>query len=194
MFLSCEFPVLKIFGFGDGSFDINGEAGDLLYASYLGMARAGLTSLEMWDPKSRKWGQPHSQARFSILQCFLQAGDDFCKLEYHGDDLEDAVIKLDRSKIPTVGRKAVGEYLQKLHIYKSTADVEAGTKFFGDMTDVDPEFWGKKVRDVVLTNKQPRKVFVQANTFLDEATGKVTLKHYEATPQGMIQSWAERQV
>ncbi|KAI0508389.1 peptidase family M49 [Xylaria bambusicola] len=196
MFLSCEFPVLKIFGFGDGSSNINGEAGDVLYASYLRtyMARAGLLALEMFDPKSRKWGQPHSQARFSILQCFLQAGDDFCKLEYQGDSLKDAVIKLDRSKITTVGRKAVGEYLQKLHIYKSTADVEAGTRFFTKMTDVDPEFWGKKVRDEVLANKQPRKVFVQANTFLDEATGKVALKHYDATPQGMIQSWAERQV
>lgn len=194
MFLGCEFPVLKIFGFGDGSFDINGEAGDVLYASYLSMARAGLTALEMWDPKSRKWGQAHSQARFSILQCFLQAGDDFCKLAYEGDDLKGAVIKLDRSKIPTVGRKAVGEYLQKLHIYKSTADVDAGTKFFGDMTNVDPEFWGKKVRDEVLANKQPRKVFVQANTFLDETTGKVTLKHYPPTPAGMVQSWAERQV
>ncbi len=66
--LSCEFPVLKIFGFGDGSVDINGEAGDILYASYLSMARAGLVSLEMWDPKSQKWGQPHSQARFAILK------------------------------------------------------------------------------------------------------------------------------
>ncbi|KAK5634443.1 hypothetical protein RRF57_010157 [Xylaria bambusicola] len=184
MFLSCEFPVLKIFGFGDGSSDINSEAGDVLYALYL----------KLFEPKSKKWGQPHSQARFSILQCFLQAGDDFCKLEYQGDSLKDAVIKIDRSKIPTVGRKAVGEYLQKLHIYKVTADVEAGTRFFAKMTDVDPEFWGGKVRDEVLANKQPRKVFVQANTFLDEATGKVTLKHYEATPQGMIQSWAERQV
>ena len=68
MYLSCEFPVLKIFGFGDGSTDLDGEAGDVLYASYLSMARAGLVSLEMWDPKSRKWGQAHSQARFSILQ------------------------------------------------------------------------------------------------------------------------------
>ncbi|RYP74567.1 hypothetical protein DL771_002833 [Monosporascus sp. 5C6A] len=195
MYLSCEFPVLKIFGFGDGSVDIDGEAGDVLYASYLSMARAGLASLEMWDPKSRKWGQPHSQARFSILQCFLQAGDDFCKLQYSSeDDLSDLMINLDRSKILTTGRKAVGDYLQKLHIYKSTADVEAGSKFFGDMTDVDAEFWGTKLRDEVLRNKQPRKVFVQANTFLDEATGKVTLKHYDATPEGMIQSWAERRV
>ncbi|KAI1345137.1 peptidase family M49 [Xylariaceae sp. FL0016] len=194
MYLSCEFPVLKIFGFGDGSIDMDGEAGDVLYASYLSMARAGLVSLEMWDPKSRKWGQAHSQARFSILRCFLDAGDDFCKLEYSGDDFTDAVISLDRYKIPTVGRKAVGEYLQKLHIYKSTADVETGSKFYGDMTNVDSEFWGKKVRDEVMRNKQPRKVFVQANTYLDQNTGKVSLKHYDATPEGMIQSWAERGV
>ncbi|KAI1382241.1 peptidase family M49 [Hypoxylon crocopeplum] len=194
MYLSCEFPVLKIFGFGDGSLDMDGEAGDVLYSSYLSMARAGLVSLEMWDPKSRKWGQAHSQARFSIFQSFLEAGDDFCKLEYQGDDLSGLQINLDRSKILTAGRKAVGDYLQKLHIYKATADVEAGIKFFGDMTHVDADFWGKKVRDEVLRNKQPRKVFVQANTYLDEATGKVMLKHYDATPEGMIQSWVERNV
>lgn len=196
MYLSCEFPVLKIFGFGDGSVDIDGPAGDILYASYLSMARAGLASLEMWDPKSKKWGQPHSQARFSILQCFLQAGDgDFCQLKYSGpDDLSDLEISLDRSKILTAGREAVGAYLQKLHVYKATADVEGGAGFFLGMTEVDAEFWGRKVRDEVLRNKQPRKVFVQANTYVDETTGKVSLKHYEATPQGMIQSWAERQV
>ncbi|CAK7206395.1 hypothetical protein SEUCBS139899_009187 [Sporothrix eucalyptigena] len=193
MYLSCEFPVLKIFGFGDGSDNIDSEAGDVLYASYLSMARAGLTSVEFWDPKAQKWGQPHCQARFSILKCFLEAGDDFCKLEYKNDDLSDLTIKLDRSKILTTGRKAVGDYLQKLHIYKSTADVTNGVAFFADkMSQVGLEYWGTKVRDVVLKNKQPRKVFVQANTYLDEATGKVTLKEYDPTPEGLIQSWADR--
>jgi dipeptidyl-peptidase III len=60
--------VLKIFGFGDGKEDIHGEAGDILFSSYLQMARAGLTAVEFWDPKSHKWGQAHSQARFAILQ------------------------------------------------------------------------------------------------------------------------------
>lgn len=60
------------------------------------------------------------------------------------------------------------------------------------MTTVDPDFWGTKVRNIVLANKQPRKVFVQANTTLDEATGNVTLKHYEASLAGMIESWADR--
>lgn len=50
---------------------MDGEAGDVLYTSYLSMARAGLTSVEFWDPKSQKWGQPHCQARFAILKVIL---------------------------------------------------------------------------------------------------------------------------
>ena len=68
MYLGCEFSVLKTFGFGDGTVDIDSPAGDVLYVTYLSMARAGLIALEMWDPTSQKWGQAHSQARFSILQ------------------------------------------------------------------------------------------------------------------------------
>ncbi|PHH58798.1 hypothetical protein CDD81_4372 [Ophiocordyceps australis] len=165
---------------------------DVLYASYLSMARAGLASLEMWDPKSRKWGQAHSQARFSILKCFLEGDGGFCKLDANKEDMSDLTIKLDRSKILTAGREAVAKYLQKLHIYKSTADVEAGTKFYLEMTSVDADYWGSKIRKVVLDNKQPRKVFVQANTSLDEASGKVSLKHYEASLIGMIESWSDR--
>lgn len=196
MYLGCEFPVLKIFGFGDGSVDMAGEAGDVLYASYLQMARMGLVSVEFWDPKSRKWGQPHCQARFAILKCFLEAGDNFCTLEEVKDPasgaVTDLVIRLDREKILTTGRKAVGDFLQKIHVYKATADVETGTKFFSDMTDVGLEYWGTKVRDVVLEHKQPRKVFVQANTYLDDATGKVVCKEYEPSLEGIVQSWADR--
>jgi dipeptidyl-peptidase-3 len=193
MALACDFAILKIFGFGDGTPDMDGEAGDVLYAAYLSMARAGIASLEMYNPASLKWGQAHSQARFSILKCFLDAPDNFCKLDYKNEDLSDLTIKLDRSKITTVGRKAVEAYLQKLHIYKSTADVEAGTKLYNDMTHVEP-FWFRNVRDEVLRNKQPRKVFVQANTVLDEATGKVSLVEYEPSLEGMIKSFAERAI
>jgi len=38
-------------------------------------------------------------------QCFLEAGDDFCKLDYEKEDLSDLTIHLDRSKILTTGRK-----------------------------------------------------------------------------------------
>ena len=137
--------------------------------------------------------QAHSQARFSILQCFLSAPNNFCTLNYTSpDDLSDLTISLDRSQITTTGRTAVESYLQKLHIYKSTADFTAGTELYAKMTAVDKDFWGEKVRNEVLRNKQPRKVFVQANTVLNESTGKVELVEYEPTLEGLIKSFAER--
>lgn len=212
MALCCDFSILQIFGFGNGTEDLHGAAGDVLYASYLSMARAGVVALEFWDPKSCKWGQAHMQARFSILQTFLDAGDDFCVLDCTpplqdkngstGDGrrpLENLTIKLDRSKILTHGRPAVEAYLQKLHVYKCTADREAGRKLYEDMTGVRGAFWAEQVRGIVLAKKTPRKVFVQANTFEEGegeggGKGKVVLREYEATCEGVIQSWAERKV
>ena len=191
MALACDFSILKIFGFGDGKEDLSNEAGDVLFAAYLLMARAGLVALEFWDPKTKKWGQAHMQARYSILRTFLDAGDGFVKLSYTKEDLSDLEIKLDRSKSLSHGRPAVERYLQKLHVYKSTADVEAGKALYDDITSVN-DWWGTKVRDIVLKNKIPRKVFVQGNTILDG--DEVILKEYEPTLEGIIQSFVERNV
>ncbi|KAI4206880.1 MAG: hypothetical protein LQ348_000773 [Seirophora lacunosa] len=193
MALSCDFSILDIFGFGDGSADMHGKAGDVLYTGYLSMARAGVAAVEFWDPQSRKWGQAHMQARFSILKTFLAAGEGFAALDAAEEDghLSDLTVRLDRAKILTVGRKAVEAYLQKLHVFKCTADYEAGKKLYEEMTHVD-EWWATKVRPEVLRRKTPRKVFVQANTV--EKNGKVELKEYEPTCEGMVQSWAERGV
>ncbi len=193
MALSCDFSLLRIFGFGNGEIDMDGKAGDVLYASYLSMARAGVVALEFWDPKSKKWGQIHMQARYSILKTFLEAGDSFCRLEYNNDDLSDLDIHLDRGKILTHGRSAVEAYLRQLHIFKSTADVEAGRKLYERTTSVEGGFWAEKVRGQVLKKKTPRKVFVMANT-VEGADGKVELKEYESSMEGMIRSWAEREV
>ncbi|OCK78914.1 dipeptidyl-peptidase III [Lepidopterella palustris CBS 459.81] len=189
MVLSCDFSVLEIFGFGDGTEDIDGPAGDILYAAYLSMARAGVAALEFWDPKARKWGQAHMQARFSILRTFLDAGVEFCELESKEEDLSDLTIRLERSKILSLGRPAVEKYLQKLHVYKATADVEAGKKMYDEVTGVD-EWFAEKVRPAVLRQKTPRKVFVQANTVIEG--GRVGLREYEASAAGMIRSYAER--
>ena len=58
------------------------------------------------------------------------------------------------------------------------------------MTSVD-EWWAESVRPLVLSRKVPRKVFVQANTVIAE-DGRVELREYEATVEGMVGSWVER--
>jgi len=113
----------------------------VLYIQYLQMARAGLFSVEAWDAKSRKWGLAHSQARYFILQVFISAGDGFITFFHSLPDMSDLTISIDRSKILTHGRKAVGEYLTtKLHVYKSIADVRAGSELYNRMTEVTKQF------------------------------------------------------
>ena len=129
------------------------------------------------------------QARFAILQSFLSAGPDFCKLEHSKDDVSDLKIHLDKTKIQSHGRPAVNDFLQKLHIFKSTADLEAGTELYNRMTNVD-DWYKDKLRPEVIRQAKPRKVFVQANSFLEG--DKVLLKEYESTPEGMIQSFVDR--
>ncbi|KAF3935866.1 hypothetical protein ABW19_dt0209111 [Dactylella cylindrospora] len=186
MYLCPDREILEVFGHTD---DTEAAAEDVLYISYLQMARAGLLALEFWDPKTKKWGQAHMRARYSILQCFLSAGDNFVTLDSIAADHSDLTIHLDRSKIRSHGLKAVEAYLQKLHIYKVTADVANGVKLYDEMTSVNETMAG--YRDVVMEKKQPRKQFVQSNTSL-LSTGEVVLKEYDATYQGLIQSWLDR--
>jgi hypothetical protein len=44
-------------------------------------------------------------------KCFLEAGNDFCKLDYNEEDLSDLTINLDRSKILTTGREGTQVHL-----------------------------------------------------------------------------------
>ncbi|EME49997.1 hypothetical protein DOTSEDRAFT_68754 [Dothistroma septosporum NZE10] len=189
MSLCPDYGILQIFGFGNGKEDINGAAGDVLFVCYLQMARAGVAALQFWDPNSRKWGQAHMQARFALLQTFLSAGKEFCELQYTKEDLSDLTIFLDRNKIESHGRPAVNKFLQKLQVFKATADLKAGKKLYEGITDVN-EWFATKLRPEVVRQAKPRKVFVQANTVVDG--DNVVLKEYEATPEGIIQSFVDR--
>ena len=123
------------------------------------------------------------QARYAILQVFLQSG--LVTLDKTKDDI---IIHLDRTKINTIGVEAVGEFLMKLNVYKATADAIEGTKFYIDATSVSDDW--VVVRDLVIAKKQPRKMFVQGNTF--EKDGKVEFVDYEPTMKGIIQSYMAR--
>lgn len=100
------------------------------------------------------------------------------------------VVHVDRSKIVTHGKPALGKMLLRLHVYRCTADVQACRSYYEDLSRVDGEYleW----RKIVLAKSQPKWVFVQANTFLEE--GEVRLKEYESSVEGVVQSWAERAV
>ena len=78
-----------------------------------------------------------------------------------------------------------------LHIWRCRADVDSCRPVFEELTWVGGKYleW----RKTVIANKGPSPLFVQANTSLKE-DGTVSLKEYEASAIGMIQSWADRRV
>ncbi|XP_052767027.1 dipeptidyl peptidase 3-like [Mya arenaria] len=189
LYLCLSTDVLRIFGYEDD------DADDVIYVNWLNMVRAGLLSLEFYSPEMQQWRQAHMNARFVILRVLLEAGEDLVKIKKTtGEDGNpDIEITLDRSKINSVGKPAIGDFLKKLQVYKSTCDVTEGRKMYEYYSDVhdsdDPHFID--LREIVMARKQPRKMFVQHNTYLQD-DGTVNLKIYEGRAEDLIQSWVDR--
>ena len=171
MYLSPNKDVLQIFGHAGQ------KADDICYINWLHMARAGILALLFWSPETNRWGQAHMQARFAILQCMLEAGDGFVTIKKNEKD--ETVLSMDRSKIPTVGVPAIGRFLQRVQVYKATANFEAAKAMYDKYTAVNEKF--QELRAEVVARRKPRKIFVQPNLLMSEASGTVKLEEYEAS-------------
>ncbi|KAK7868635.1 hypothetical protein R5R35_008443 [Gryllus longicercus] len=186
LYLSLDKDVVKVFGF-EGT-----EADHVIYVNWLNLLYGGCAkALEMYNPTTKSWLQAHAQARYVILQVLLEAGEDLVSV-VETEPGQDLLIKLDRSKLNSVGKKAIGEFLLKLQVYKSTGDITAAQAMYSKYSEVPSE--GKhpwaRWRDIILAKKQPRKMLVQANTILENE--EVQLKSYEANHSGLIQSYVDR--
>ena len=184
-FLFNNAELLKLFGHDENS---SITADDLVYNLYLQLATDGLRGLANYNIADNKWGQAHSRAHFATLMCLLRDGHDVVSISMDepGNKL---TVRVDRQKIAS-GHAALGNMLLRLHMYRITADVEACRTYYEDLSTVDDDCL--KWREIVPSIKSPKLIFCQPNTVLIE--GKVKLKEYGATREGIIQSWAERQL
>ncbi|KAF2228173.1 peptidase family M49-domain-containing protein [Elsinoe ampelina] len=185
-YLMDDKELLALFGYTD---DTNITADDVTYNLYMQQGTDGLRALADYNIDSGRWGQAHARAHFAVMKYLLRHGNG-C-LQVICDEAHDRLtVRIDRSKMRTDGKKALGEMLLRLHIYRCTADVAACRGFYEELTRVDGQY--TQWHSIVARTSQPKWVFSQPNTFLQD--GEVVLKEYPATPEGVIQSWAEREV
>ncbi|KAK8108992.1 peptidase M49- dipeptidyl-peptidase III [Apiospora sp. TS-2023a] len=184
-YLADNKDILAIFGYDDES---TPTADDILYCIYLQLGVEGLRALRSFNVSDQSWGGDHEQAQFAILKHLLQHGKGVIRVEVNPIS-EDLFVQVERSKIVTHGKPALGLMLRKLHIWRSTADVEACRPYYEALSVVDGEY--ETWRHIVVSKSEPKWKFVQPNTFLQE-DGSVTLREYEASNAGIIKSFFER--
>lgn len=102
---------------------------------------------------------------------------------------ETLFLRVDRSKILTHGKPAIGRMLCKIHIWHSTANIKACRPFYEELSVVNGEY--ETWRQVVVSQPEPKWKFVQPNTFMEQ-DGSITLREYEASDAGIIRSFFER--
>ncbi|KAI0849929.1 dipeptidyl peptidase III [Daldinia vernicosa] len=185
-YLMDDPELLALFGFTDES---TIRSGDLTYNLYQQLGVDGLRALSNYNVDGMKWGQAHSRAHFAILKCLLRHGHG-CIDIHHNTDTRQLRVLVDRSRIVSHGKKALGEMLLRLHIYRCTANVKECREYYEELSHVDGKYL--KPRKTVIQNKPPPLLNVQANTFIEE--GIVVLREYEPTIEGIIKSWYERGV
>jgi len=188
MYLGLVNDILDVFGITDE------DKEDIKYISWLDMFYAGLRGLEMYQPAQGKWGQAHSQARYVILRVGLEAGEGLVDVvETTGEDgLPDLRLSVDRTKIPTVGHKAMGDFLNKLQVYRSMGDSDAGRAMFEKYSEVPTEGshpFGKW-HEIVVRKRRPRMCLTMPNTRV--VGEEVELVSYVDGPESMVESWVDR--
>eukprot|EP01063_Lacrimia_lanifica_P006041 TRINITY_DN13631_c0_g1_i1.p1 TRINITY_DN13631_c0_g1~~TRINITY_DN13631_c0_g1_i1.p1 ORF type:complete len:775 (+),score=339.75 TRINITY_DN13631_c0_g1_i1:22-2346(+) len=189
IYLSLEKAVLDVFGHTDA---VAGEMHDITYINWLLMVRAGLVGLEFYTPETQAWRQAHMNARYVILRVLLEAGEGLVRIESktHEDGEATVEVHLARDKIATVGKAAIGKFLNKLQIYKSLGDVERGNAMFGGYSQVPEDMLA--LRKVVMARKEPRKLLIQPHMSRDDAAGTCAIQEFPEAPEGMVASFAAR--
>jgi len=211
LYLCLEQEILQVFGVEEEK-EVEGDGGitDVTFVNWLLMARAGLSGLEFYTPLTKEWRQAHMQARYVILRLLLETtvaqgkdGDasptpllSLNQTVDSEDKRPNIEVHLNRTLISTVGRKAVGDFLLKLQVYKSLGDVENGTKLYNQYSEVTEEMVG--LREIVMARKEPRKIMIQPHMYLEHKAGGgegdtvVQLQTFPVSPEGMVQSFVAR--
>lgn len=107
-----------------------------MYVGWFDLILSGLKGLEYFDVESKKWLQAHIGASYAIFRVLEEESGVFEIHETIKDNKPYLEIHLIREALLTKGKAALGRFLQRLQVYKSTADFEKGSLFFNNYLTV----------------------------------------------------------
>ncbi|KAF2423435.1 peptidase M49, dipeptidyl-peptidase III [Tothia fuscella] len=122
----------------------------------------------------KEWNQAHERGYFAMMRTLCNNG--VMNVDVNPDSKK-ITVGVDRQRISTDGKKAIGNLLLRLHIYRCTADLDGAKSFYNELTKVDEKF----LSIYEILNIRPLKtwVFLQVNTFLVSPRNRI-LSLYEA--------------
>lgn len=181
LYLCLQPELLKIFHLATEQ-----EQQDAIYICWLNMVRAGLCGLEYYTPETQQWRQAHMRARFCILEALARAPSPIVHIAE--DEKEGLLITLDRARIATDGRQAIGELLVNLNVNKATANAVRGMEYYRNMTTVNNTY--VRYREIVMARRKPRKQYVQPHTRIVGDT--VEVEEFAGSVEGVVKSFLTR--
>ncbi|KAK8013186.1 hypothetical protein PG991_009457 [Apiospora marii] len=161
-----------------------------VYYTYLHVGVEGILALSAYNADDKAWSTPHAWANYTILRHLLTDANGFMTID-HDPEAETLHVRIDRNRILQDGKPSLGRMLLHLHIYRCTADFDSCKEYYELLSGVEGQY--EEWRKIVVANPEPMWKFVQGNTILGE-NGEVGFKIYEASNEGIIQSFADREV
>ena len=184
-FLSCyEEPMKILFPGREAEWD------PILEMCWLDIVLSGIRGLEHYNPEKGEWMQAHVNASYVILKVLIEAGEGLVKINTcKKDDKDYVTAKIDKTKIKTIGKEAIGKFLKKLHVFRSLGDVTRGKELFQYYSKVDEEML--KIRSISLLHKVPRRLELQGNLVI-QSNEDIKYIGYDKSLEGIVKSFVER--
>ena len=161
---------------------------DLNIGSFTEFLSQGISALEYYNLENKKFTQAHMNGRYVILQVLIEAGNNFIKIEKlkNSENKDWIYATLDKEQILTTGKKAMGDFLLKMNVFKATADFARASEMFQKYSQVNEFFL--ELRQIVLDNKKPVRVEIQG--FVEKNEGN-ELKYvkYADNFEGIVESF-----
>jgi dipeptidyl-peptidase-3 len=112
------------------------ERKEVVELCWFDMIEGGIKGLIHYDVESNKWLQAHIGASYAIFSVLRKEGGIFEIKETQKNGKPYLEIILNKESIYTKGKKAIGEFLKHLQVYKSTADFKNGSQYFQQFLEV----------------------------------------------------------